>query len=179
MIIGCYQCKKKFEISSNLIPTDGRLLECSSCNYQWFYKREIEDEKILINPTEENISINPSDEKILINPTEENISINPSDEKKLINRKLQKKITDDISSINIEKIKRQNIESKKLKSKGNTKKIGFFNVILVFIISFVALILIMETFKIQIAPLLPDVQFILDNLYISIQDVYLFLKDLF
>ena len=37
MIISCEKCNKKFEISENLIPDDGRLLECGSCSYQWHY----------------------------------------------------------------------------------------------------------------------------------------------
>ena len=40
MIITCEQCPKKFEIESNLIPQKGRLLQCSSCGYKWFYKRD-------------------------------------------------------------------------------------------------------------------------------------------
>ena len=42
MIISCDQCNKKFEIESNLIPDEGRLLQCSSCNHQWFYKKSLE-----------------------------------------------------------------------------------------------------------------------------------------
>ena len=38
MIIECPSCKKKFDVNANLIPKEGRLLECSSCNHQWFYK---------------------------------------------------------------------------------------------------------------------------------------------
>ena len=37
MIISCEKCNKKFEISDNLIPDEGRLLECGSCSYQWHY----------------------------------------------------------------------------------------------------------------------------------------------
>ena len=57
MIISCDQCNKKFEIDSNLIPKDGRLLECGSCNHKWFYKQDIEDktEEIIIEPQLKNI----------------------------------------------------------------------------------------------------------------------------
>ena len=37
MIISCEKCSKKFEISDNLIPDQGRLLQCGSCSYQWHY----------------------------------------------------------------------------------------------------------------------------------------------
>ena len=38
MIITCDQCNKKFEIDSSLIPKEGRLLKCGSCEHVWFYK---------------------------------------------------------------------------------------------------------------------------------------------
>ena len=41
MIISCEQCNKNFEVESNLIPPSGRLLQCSSCGYKWFFKKSI------------------------------------------------------------------------------------------------------------------------------------------
>ena len=49
MIISCVQCHKKFEIDSNLIPKDGRYLECGACNHKWFYKQDIEDKTEELN----------------------------------------------------------------------------------------------------------------------------------
>ena len=40
MIISCPSCKKKFEIDANLIPSEGRNLQCGSCSKVWFYKFE-------------------------------------------------------------------------------------------------------------------------------------------
>ena len=37
MIISCEKCDKKFEISDELIPDEGRLLQCGSCSYEWHY----------------------------------------------------------------------------------------------------------------------------------------------
>jgi len=45
MIISCEQCNKKFEVESNLIPSSGRLLQCSSCGYKWFFKKSISPTK--------------------------------------------------------------------------------------------------------------------------------------
>ena len=53
MIISCEKCIKKFEISDNLIPEEGRLLHCGSCSHQWHYippssiklVNEVSDEK--------------------------------------------------------------------------------------------------------------------------------------
>ena len=40
MIIRCNNCSKKFDIKADLIPDIGRLLLCSSCQHQWFFKKE-------------------------------------------------------------------------------------------------------------------------------------------
>ena len=40
MIITCPSCKKKFNIDINLIPSEGRNLQCGSCEHIWFYKKE-------------------------------------------------------------------------------------------------------------------------------------------
>ena len=41
MIIDCPDCNKKFDIDQNLIPDNGRLLQCGSCNYKWFFELKI------------------------------------------------------------------------------------------------------------------------------------------
>ena len=145
MIISCDQCHKKFEIDSNLIPKDGRLLECGSCNHKWFYKHDIKDktEEITNESQLENI------EEKNIDPIQTNIS----------------KINEIDSSFKNKEI----IEN---------KKIGVLNIILVFIISFVALIIIIETFKGPISIFIPDIKFILNSLYEIIRDIILFFKDL-
>ena len=38
MIIICINCDKKFEVNSELIPSEGRTIQCGSCNHIWFYK---------------------------------------------------------------------------------------------------------------------------------------------
>jgi len=148
MIISCDQCHKKFEIDSNLIPKDGRLLECGSCNHKWFYKQDIEDktEEIIIEPQLKNI------EEENIDPIQTNIS--------------------QINEFDTSFKKKEIIENKKI------KKIGVLNIIIVFIISFVALIILIETFKDPISIYIPNVEFILNSLYEIIRDIILFFKDL-
>ena len=53
MIIVCVNCNKKFNVDSNLIPENGREIQCGSCNHIWHYKIEkpiletfVPDEKI-------------------------------------------------------------------------------------------------------------------------------------
>ncbi len=148
MIISCDQCHKKFEIDSNLIPKDGRLLECGSCNHKWFYKQDIEDktEEIIIEPQLKNI------EEENIDPIQTNIS--------------------QINELDTSFKKKEIIENKKI------KKIGVLNIIIVFIISFVALIILIETFKDPISIFIPNIKFMLNSLYEILKDIILFFKDL-
>ena len=73
MIIDCPNCDKKFEIDKKLIPSDGRLLQCGSCNNKWFFKIENDEqeafieEKNISTPTiEDNINIEEETEEGLL-----------------------------------------------------------------------------------------------------------------
>ena len=142
MIIVCEQCSKKFEIESNLIPENGRLLQCSSCNHKWFYKKNIEKK-----------------------------DINKEEKIKFVDKDINYK----------KKVVKENkipIETKPQK-KVKIKKISSLNIILVFIISIIAFIIVIDTFKNQISLIIPDIKFFLNSLYETLTDIILFLKDLF
>ena len=64
---------------------------------------------------------------------------------------------------------------KKLKKKND---INYLKILIVIIISFIALILILDTFKAQLSLFIPNIEIILDNLYQSINDIKLFTLDL-
>ena len=44
MIITCVNCNKKFNVNSDLIPEDGRTIQCGSCNHVWFFKKDLKEE---------------------------------------------------------------------------------------------------------------------------------------
>ena len=140
MIIACPKCKKKFDIEDSLIPEKGRLLQCSSCDNKWFFKKTIEAKKKI-----ERISTKTKTNKI---PKE----------------------TEDII-----------IEAEKNNSKvENLKKINLpiLNLLLITLISFAALIIFLDTFKIQINNFVPGFEFLLENFYETLKDFYLFTIDL-
>ena len=63
MIVQCNNCHKKFDLDANLIPEEGRLLQCSACNNTWFFKKkkietpqEVTKPEIQNNKEEETIS---------------------------------------------------------------------------------------------------------------------------
>ena len=71
MIISCPECNKRFNIDQNLIPEDGRLLQCSNCMHKWHFIIE-KNEKIIEQPikSEEIITESKNQEK-KINPLQE------------------------------------------------------------------------------------------------------------
>ena len=169
MIITCNNCNKKFDIDSNLIPEKGRLLQCAGCNHKWFFKKEIlENTTGLIVEDIENDSVNIFDQN---NPTN-NVEINPSD--------LPKEEVSVEADVELEKKIEPNI-NKDINVKSKAKKPKNFKVTNIFIvttISFVAFIIIVDTFKYPIGNVVPNIEFILYNLYESIKDISLFIKDL-
>jgi len=42
MFIECPNCNKKFEVDHNLIPEEGRLVQCGSCGHTWLFKKVIQ-----------------------------------------------------------------------------------------------------------------------------------------
>ena len=43
MIIKCPCCEKKFEVDESLIPQNGILLKCGSCDQTWFFNKNSSD----------------------------------------------------------------------------------------------------------------------------------------
>ena len=179
MIITCNNCNKKFNIDSNLIPDMGRLLQCASCDHKWFFKNEVLENTV--NPiVKDNDYVNVLDQDNPIN----NKEINPSD--------ISKEETEvDIEEEHDEKIKVNNDEALNKKIEANIdenitvnakpkkqKNFKILNIFIIAIISFIAFIVIVDTFKYPIGKIVPNSEFILYNLYESIKDISLFIRDL-
>ena len=122
MIIECTNCHKKFDIDKDLIPNKGRLLQCSSCNHEWFFKSE-EITKLIVPVKNENLEIFESKDAEYDEPINIDEDININDK---INIPLEEKIA---------------IKDFKIK-----KKYNILSLIIVFVISFVAIIILIDTF---------------------------------
>ena len=155
MIISCPACKKKFEIDSNLIPKDGRNLQCGSCLNVWFYKLEknILDLEIKDNATDLN-----EDNNDIIIKEDKNKEISTTKNKDSENRK-------DKALVKYEK-------------KTKLSLINFIGYFFVLILSFVALLIILDTFEPLLLRIFPNLELILFNFYETLLDIYLFIKDL-
>ena len=162
MIIECPACSKKFNIDEKLIPDEGRLLKCGNCDHTWFYKKEenlkLETETIKINEIEENKS------EINIEPVEEPIKQTKKIRKKISKKSSTKESTSkELVSIDKSSVSRENNIIKK---------------IFLIIISIIAFILLIDTFKNQISVIFPGILQMSDSLYLVINDLKLFIKDL-
>ena len=155
MIIQCTNCNKKFEVDPELIPEKGRSIQCGSCDHNWFYKKDIPQPSSEIH------------EEIPV--VEETQEINISNQ--------------EVGEINIPDEKLEDkTDTKEIDDKINSKKSNVFNKIIsyliVAIISFVALIIVLDTFKTPLNNIFPNLEQILFNLYETFEDISLFFKDL-
>ena len=115
----------------NLIPSEGRNLQCGSCEHIWFYKKE--------DPIPEPLQI---DEDIVIRENEESDNSNDDKSKDQIIKqpiKENKKPKSELSAINETENKPELVKQ--------TQSSKFFSYIIVFIISLGALIILLDTLK--------------------------------
>ena len=151
MIISCPNCNKQFKINPSLIPDNGRDVKCGSCDHVWFYKIEP-------LPLSDDFADKEIEDEI-DNKIEENI--NESNDVSL-----QKDIDD------------KNDKPVKNKIKKNTSG-KFFSYLVVSIISFVALIILIDTLKVPLINVFPGLEILLFNLFEILKDIKLFIIDLY
>ena len=152
MIIVCPSCGKNFNVREDQIPDKGRLLQCSNCKHEWFFTKNT-------IPVDDNLDEQSNDEL-----TQESFGILDEEENK------RDEVVIEDETVELEKPK--DFKKKKI------AKINFFKLLLVFIISFVAFVLIVDTFLLQISKYVPFAEKYLDNLYQSIIDISLFFQNL-
>ena len=152
MIIECICGKKKFEVNSDLIPSTGRTIQCGSCDKVWFF-----------NPNKENLNLREE--------VEPNISIPINNQK--INDIKPKKKTD-----NLNKTEKKKFEVTKYQAKSSLNITKFLSYILVSIITFVVLIILIDTFKSVLYVVFPGLELMIFSLFETLKDIQLFIKDL-
>ena len=154
MIVQCNNCHKKFDLDANLIPEEGRLLQCSACNNTWFFKKKkIETPQEVTKPEIQN---NKEEETISPKNDDTNSSEKPSN--------------DEIENVEVEKT---------IEPLPDKKNYRILNILVVSIISFAAFIIIIDTFKTPLGKIVPNTELLLYNLYETFKDISLFIQDLF
>ena len=148
MIIVCPCDQKSFNIDDKLIPKEGRLVKCGVCNHTWFFKpsKDIEKKQDAATP---NTTIKEKGNKEFIQVKQNKEVIKPKVDKTKENKKY------------LPAIKRE-------KSK------NFSKLFLVFLITIIAIVILIDTFKVPLGYIIPNINFYLDNLYQSLIDIKLF-----
>ena len=164
MIITCPNCNKQFKIDDSLIPDEGRDLQCGSCNHIWFYNIQEKNNEVL-ELKQEIISED--------NETKSENKEDKIDEKQQPKEIIKTEINNNKKEKNSEKQK-NTTTLKKTENKGSK----FFSYLIVFIISFVALIVLLDTLKTPLINVFPGLEIILFNLFETLQDIKLFIIDL-
>ena len=148
MIIVCPCDQKSFNIDDKLIPKEGRLVKCGVCNHTWFFKPSeyIEKKQDAATP---NTTIKEEENREFIRVKQNKEAIKTKVDKTKENKKYLPAI-------------------KKEKSK------NFSKVFLVFLITIIAIVILIDTFKVPLGYIIPNINFYLDNLYQSLIDIKLF-----
>ena len=162
MIITCPCEKKQFKIDSSLVPQEGRELQCGSCERVWFYKPKNESKAPLT--LNENTSENKLEPYIETNDKNLEFSKNLN-KKKIIDPEIKNKTSKEIPN-KVKKLENENKGSK------------FFSYLMVFVISIVALIILLDTLKTPLINVFPGLEIVLFNLFETLQDIKLFIIDL-
>ena len=160
MIITCPCEKKQFKIDDSLIPQEGRELQCGSCDRVWFYKPE--------NEKDGQLSLN---ENIITDIQEENA------EKKDKNFEFRKQLPQEEKN-EIEIKEETSKEISKSVEKSANKDFKIFSYLIVFILSVVGLIILLDTLKTPLINVFPGLEIILFNLFETLKDIKLFIIDL-
>ncbi len=158
MIIECVNCSKKFDVDSDLIPLAGRTIQCGSCNHVWFYKKGQENQQLKTDLKQKNDELSS---KVI-----------QKNKPRIKDVEKKQKLSSN------QKISSQKSEIVKYEPKSSFSFGKLLSYILVVIISFIALILILDTFKIQLYNIFPRSEVLLFNLYETLKDIQLFIKDL-
>ena len=156
MIIECINCNKVFEVNSELIPKNGRTIQCGSCNHVWFYNPRISDFKKEIK---QNVKIDIK-EKPSINQTKKN-------EAKTFKEKHYSKLKD-----------KKNYEITKYKPRKSLSFTKLLSFLIVVLITFVALLVVIDTFSTYLYQLFPSLELVIFSLFEILKDIKLFIKDL-
>ena len=165
MIISCPNCEKQFKIDTSQIPAKGRNLQCGSCGHTWFYKIEDVNSEITSLNDEQSDNEIETKNKSDIEKTFEYNEIK-SNKKPVKNEKKVKKLQEN-----------QKSTSKKTNEVNSGSK--FFSNLVVCVVSFVALIILVDTLKEPLINIFPGSEIILLNLFETLQDIKLFIIDLF
>ena len=130
---------------NKLLPENGRTIQCGSCDYKWFFKKNDKD-VIVENPLE-------------LTQTKD-------------------EMVDEIKD-NLKTTIPQNTQENQIVDNGlNISLLKIFNYFIVLIITVIEAIIFLDTFKNNLSSVFPSLELFIYNLFETIKDINLFIKDL-
>ena len=140
-------------------------MKCGSCDHVWFYK--IEDKNLEPLSLEQDIIDNEDKSDFVNKKIEQTNEVKKSSSQSKIDTKDKKDL--------------DKIADKQIPLKNKTKNTSgkFFSYIIVFIISFVALIILIDTLKTPLINIFPGLEAVLFSLFEMLKDIKLFIIDLY
>ena len=143
----------------------------------WLHAASVGETKIALDLFQNLSKLLPEDKFIITTNTSP--AANIISENKKVSKKVQFKEPSENLANKIDKIihtKDKALIKYQKKNKFSLSK--FLSYIIVIIISFIGLILLLDTFKFQLFSIMPGLEFVLFSLFETLKDVQLFIKDL-
>ena len=165
MILSCKACQKKFVVPDQAITASGRIVQCGSCGNKW---------KQFPVQTQQNIATRISK---VSNKKTPNLS-----KVKKKNKKIKK--TREIDLYSPEYLKKKHGISLNITQNNNKNKseqivsFGFYNSLILFVITFIALSKGLHFFQDIIVQKIPSSQFYLNYFFESIKNIFEIIKNL-
>ena len=180
MIIQCKSCEKKFLVPENAIPKEGMEVQCGVCSNTWFQKPEIKkkakpkfkSEKIM----QEKIETASDGKKYKFLGKQWALVLPSGKAGRLAKNEISKELDEKIGrSID------PSMESMSINASGDEKDqgIGFLASIFIILIGAISTIGILETFKSELIVYWPELEFYLEYVYETLQNIRIILRDLF
>tara|TARA_Y100000389_G_scaffold133618_1_gene131116 strand:- start:200 stop:676 length:477 start_codon:yes stop_codon:yes gene_type:complete len=154
MIITCPCGEKRFEVADNLIPKKGRLLKCGSCDETWFFNKSNVEKKFETSAPFKAVAMQNKED-----------------------------VVDDLNEFHLRNDAQKKLENNENKiTKENNKQFfsfsSFLSLLLVIIISFIALLIFIDTFKTPLFTNIQGLEVLMFNFYETLKDIKLFIVDL-
>ena len=186
MIIQCKSCQKKFLVSENAIPKEGMEVQCGVCSNTWFQKPKIKKSEIKKKAKPKFKSEKITQEKIetasdgkkytflgkqwaVVLPSGKVGRLAKSSIGKELDEKIGKSIDPSVESMSIA------TSEKNEKNQG----IGFLTSIFIILIGAIFTIGVLETFKNELVVYWPELEFYLEYVYETLENIRTIVRDLF
>jgi len=181
MIIQCKSCQKKFFVPENTIPKEGMEVQCGVCSNTWFQKPEIKNKTVpklkSKKITQEKIETASDGKKYKFLGKQWALVLSSGKVGRLaksaiaaeLDKKIGRSIDPSVESISISTSKKDEED----------QGIGFLTAIFIILIGAISTIGVLETFKNELIVYWPELEFYLEYVYETLENMRTILEDLF